>query len=783
MYDRAAQSDWPLRACSREVFVAGGHSLGVVGRWGTGKSHLLRVLASALAEAGRPVLFVADHSELPHLEPTAGSVVLVDDVELLDSGGHHALGRLLRQQGVDILVAWNPARRPMWAAPMAWRSRLTLVEHLEPVTTEQAERVFSSQGLPCFGEVVVEWCDGNRALVEMCRLRAQAIRPSNPQELWDDLTSAGVADELADRLFCTAWNDPEAVAKVLRLLALAGGDPRLLQAPFEGRHSVERVQNAFDELQRQGLANETNLTLSPPLLAAAVATAIPPEERDATHRAVARALEDRGYDLVTVASHLVQVRVLTSGWEREVVRNALDVHVHAGTVPEAVACLQKLVTTGKTPENAELLELLGVLLSRIDPTAGTMYLELALSTGQLENTNEVTRHLARNQLAAGDLGRAASTLLDVSDPTPDDLMCVQLLEFLSAGSLSACEPQGCQPGSLIGETLHSLHLMAQNRIPEARDLLRRTVREAELVAPAAPLLLVRALFLEWVGRDQSANEFLTMVGTATRSKSQRFEEFLSLALLAWIALRHLRLPEAAEHLAAAELLLEGLGEVWRTLHELLHWRLALYRGEFTPPAAASAEQAPVFLTSLISENRLYTAALAGERISREVWVRTLQHTFGGDPVRPAGGAGSLAAISRGDAADLSGAPAAAGGSLPLAVSDALELARRGDRTRAREGLVSAIGCATRVGALELAAHLQEHLERLDVSRMDQLTAMEEQTARLAARGLTNKEIARELFISLRTVETHLTHVYRKLGVPGRAGVARVLGPDLDHQAS
>jgi DNA-binding CsgD family transcriptional regulator len=47
-------------------------------------------------------------------------------------------------------------------------------------------------------------------------------------------------------------------------------------------------------------------------------------------------------------------------------------------------------------------------------------------------------------------------------------------------------------------------------------------------------------------------------------------------------------------------------------------------------------------------------------------------------------------------------------------------------------------------------------------------------ARMAADGMTNREIAQALFVSLRTVETHLTHVYRKLSIDSRDSLARVL---------
>ena len=56
-----------------------------------------------------------------------------------------------------------------------------------------------------------------------------------------------------------------------------------------------------------------------------------------------------------------------------------------------------------------------------------------------------------------------------------------------------------------------------------------------------------------------------------------------------------------------------------------------------------------------------------------------------------------------------------------------------------------------------------------------LTASERRVARLAADGLTNREIARQLVVTVKAVEWHLSHVYRKLGIPSRAGLASTLG--------
>jgi DNA-binding CsgD family transcriptional regulator len=56
-----------------------------------------------------------------------------------------------------------------------------------------------------------------------------------------------------------------------------------------------------------------------------------------------------------------------------------------------------------------------------------------------------------------------------------------------------------------------------------------------------------------------------------------------------------------------------------------------------------------------------------------------------------------------------------------------------------------------------------------------LTPSELRVARLAADGRTNREIARGLYVTPKTVETHLAHAYAKLGITGRAGLAAALG--------
>ncbi len=102
------------------------------------------------------------------------------------------------------------------------------------------------------------------------------------------------------------------------------------------------------------------------------------------------------------------------------------------------------------------------------------------------------------------------------------------------------------------------------------------------------------------------------------------------------------------------------------------------------------------------------------------------------------------------------------------------LRRRNRRTEAREVLGAALDAAHRMGAKRLADTARTELRatgarprRVVLTGLDSLTASERRIAELARGGLTNREIAQTLFITTRTVEGHLTSVFRKLRLESR----------------
>jgi DNA-binding CsgD family transcriptional regulator len=96
---------------------------------------------------------------------------------------------------------------------------------------------------------------------------------------------------------------------------------------------------------------------------------------------------------------------------------------------------------------------------------------------------------------------------------------------------------------------------------------------------------------------------------------------------------------------------------------------------------------------------------------------------------------------------------------------------------ARRALERATAVFTAFGCVGWADQSRAELERVGARRPaaeGALTTTEERVARLAADGLSNKEIAAELFVTVNTVEKHLSHAYAKLGVRSRRHLAQQL---------
>ena len=109
------------------------------------------------------------------------------------------------------------------------------------------------------------------------------------------------------------------------------------------------------------------------------------------------------------------------------------------------------------------------------------------------------------------------------------------------------------------------------------------------------------------------------------------------------------------------------------------------------------------------------------------------------------------------------------GNMPLDFQFAREVLRRGLDLAVRSGSQPLVDQAQR----ELAAAGAKP-QKLVLTGLESLTPSERQVAELAAESLTEKDIAQALFVSTKSVEDHLSSVYRKLGISSRSELADAL---------
>jgi DNA-binding CsgD family transcriptional regulator len=123
------------------------------------------------------------------------------------------------------------------------------------------------------------------------------------------------------------------------------------------------------------------------------------------------------------------------------------------------------------------------------------------------------------------------------------------------------------------------------------------------------------------------------------------------------------------------------------------------------------------------------------------------------------------------------------------------LRRANQREKARTPLRQALDLATRCGAAPLADQARSELavaggrpRRLTLMGPDALTPSERRIAELAASGgLTNRQIAQQLYVTPKTVEVHLSAVYRKLSITSRlqlgSALSALAAPSADRRTS
>ena len=335
-----------------------------------------------------------------------------------------------------------------------------------------------------------------------------------------------------------------------------------------------------------------------------------------------------------------------------------------------------------------------------------------------------------------------------------------------------------------------------------RSLLEDALRTARDRAAVGAL----PYLLNLIARDQSATDrwavaeatYLEAIGLARESGQQTGLAF-GLAGLAWLQARRGREQECRDCAAEALRLCRELGirlhEIWATA---ALGDLELGLGDAARAAVHFERQQRVLAELAITDADLSPAAELTEaytRLGRDDEAREVSAAFTaaaqakGQPwplARALRGQGLLAADAdfpalfdqaiRQHAQTLDAFETAR---TRLAYGERLRRAR--NRVLAREQLRAALDIFEHLGAgpwadrasAELAA-TGETRRRRDPATIDELTPQELQIALALAGGSTTRETAASLFLSPKTVEYHLRHVYQKFGIHSRDELARAL---------
>lgn len=357
----------------------------------------------------------------------------------------------------------------------------------------------------------------------------------------------------------------------------------------------------------------------------------------------------------------------------------------------------------------------------------------------------------------------------------------------------------------VPSTQFGNQLFWSDQLDEARPLLERSLRRATARGEEDDRqgLLFHLAHLEWEAGDRRrAARYTTEAIELSRQLADDQAESYILWLQAFVAAREGRLEEArvraedaievagriGDHfiVSFATAILAGI-DLWRGHPEAAHQRLPPLRQALVGDGRAFVGSLTISLWSYDIE-----ALIALERIEEAQailndLVDRARREANPNAIAVARRCEGLLAASRSDPAAAIAAMDAAIAehglrTVPLELGRTLlekgTLERRMKRKRAaKQSLEQALAVLEPLNAATWVGRARDELARIGLrgsKRSEGLTPAQQRVAELVATGRSNREIASELFMSLRTVETHLTKVYRELGIKSRAQLAATM---------
>lgn len=567
-------------------------------------------------------------------------------------------------------------------------------------------------------------------------------------------------------------------------------------------------------------------TFTAPLVAGAVATGLPSSERSLLHARAAELLADAGAPAAVVAPHILRA-------PRHAVPDAsatlAAAVTHAQARGEAAAALRYLQRAANESGGADaaILAALGsaqLRLGRVHEATSTLDRALSVVT-EPDDRLRAAAELATAHIYEGRARAAAEVLTAVGRDGGSDAVHLVEATHAVAGwcdlevfrafrrSVPLMRDDPAAAGRLAAE--HALHgtaadarRLASERLTGPADgghLIAFRLRELALVLADDPSVLPALAEAEAAaGRSGSelARRIVRALEMGARLRRGELQDVARLAraqagpFAAVHALECLleqgRLDEADAALGSAD---GDSGGPLAFLRSLALGRLRARQGRAPDALAAFARcerlEASWGLTEPAHASwRAEAAAVhhglgdasAARSLARHAVDRSRRYgseRLQGMALTTAGKVGAAGAVLEQAVALLDHAGAQLEGARARAELGSL-LRRQGQARAARTPLLEAETVAHDVGAAPLLAFVRQELALTGAGRpvrreRDDLTPAERRTARLAADGLKNREIAAALQLAEKTVERQLSQVYRKLGIRSRRQLPQALG--------
>jgi DNA-binding CsgD family transcriptional regulator/predicted negative regulator of RcsB-dependent stress response len=391
-------------------------------------------------------------------------------------------------------------------------------------------------------------------------------------------------------------------------------------------------------------------------------------------------------------------------------------------------------------------------------------MESAVRGDPHEQVHELgVRALARGALLDEDTADGIAYYLAASAlALTDDL---QTAEVALTAAVQDAQARGSVLGFATASYFRSLTIMRRGRVADAAADARQAIAAEQhgwrLAIPAARAVLAETM-VERGDLDAARTQLETAEQSATESHPAR------LGLLAASGSMHLLSGEAEHALSDFLACRDYLEAIGARNPALLPWR-------------SGAARASALLGDSSEGRRLAEEELAlAEAFGAPGPVGRALRTLGA--VRE--GAAALEALEAA-VARLERSQSALERARAL-VDFGAALRRSGQRRAAREPLRRGLDLAERCGATTLAARALREAHaagarprRTAVHGLEALTPRERQVASLAAQGLSNREIAEALVVTVKTVEWHLRHSFEKLEVSSRGKLRELFADEQD----